>query len=441
MTEDRTGYREYGPLETNGGTSSWPPVEPDMPGNRKKKKKKGRAGVIILSILLILSLLTIPLAGFVCYHVGMAKGTLDIQASAKESGMDNEAVMKKIETMEGLVNDYYLFDVDKDKIEEGIYDGYVSGLGDKYAAYYSPEDYRKLLEEDSGKYQGIGVTVMKDTVTNYVLIEGVFKNTPAEEAGLKKGDYIISVNGKDTQEMSLEEVVSEIKRDDKKTALIKIVREGEEKEYDIKKTTVVIESVNYQMLDGGIGYIEVTQFIENTDEAFVEAVDSLEAQKMKGLIIDLRDNGGGLVDSCVNMVSRIIPKGDMVTYTETKKGQRDEYKSNSDKTVSVPIVILVNENTASASEIFTGCLRDYKLAKSVGVKTYGKGIVQSIIPLGDGSALKFTVSKYYSPNGINIHETGIDPDIKVEMTEDEIKAAREDPAKDTQLQKAIEQFK
>ena len=241
--------------------------------------------------------------------------------------------------------------------------------------------------------------------------------------------------------MTLEEVVSEIKRDDKETALIKIIRDGEEKEYDIRKTDVVIESVNYKMLDNSIGYIEVTQFIENTDEAFIKAVDDLEAQKMKGLIIDLRDNGGGLVDSSVNMVSRIIPKGDMVTYTETKKGQRDEYRSNSDKTVSVPIVILVNENTASASEIFTGCLRDYKLAKTVGVKTYGKGIVQTVLSLGDGSAIKFTISKYYSPNGINIHETGIEPDVKVEMTEEEIKAAKDDPSKDTQLQKAIEQFK
>ena len=441
MSTDRMDNRDYEMPQADGGTASGTPAESDMPGARKKKKKKGRAGVIILSLLLILSLLMIPVGSFLGYQIGLAKGATAIQASARESGVDNDRVMKKLETMEGLVNDMFLFDVDKDKLEEGIYNGFVSGLGDKYAAYYSPENFKKMLEEDSGKYQGIGVTVMKDTVTNYVLIEGIFKNTPAEEAGLEKGDYIISVNGKDTQQMTLEEVVSEIKRDDKETALIKIIRDGEEKEYDIRKTDVVIESVNYKMLDNSIGYIEVTQFIENTDEAFIKAVDDLEAQKMKGLIIDLRDNGGGLVDSSVNMVSRIIPKGDMVTYTETKKGQRDEYRSNSDKTVSVPIVILVNENTASASEIFTGCLRDYKLAKTVGVKTYGKGIVQTVLSLGDGSAIKFTISKYYSPNGINIHETGIEPDVKVEMTEEEIKAAKDDPSKDTQLQKAIEQFK
>jgi len=441
MSADRMDNRDYEMPQADGGTASGTPAESDMPGARKKKKKKGRAGVIILSLLLILSLLMIPVGSFLGYQIGLAKGATAIQASARESGVDNDRVMKKLETMEGLVNDMFLFDVDKDKLEEGIYNGFVSGLGDKYAAYYSPENFKKMLEEDSGKYQGIGVTVMKDTVTNYVLIEGIFKNTPAEEAGLEKGDYIISVNGKDTQQMTLEEVVSEIKRDDKETALIKIIRDGEEKEYDIRKTDVVIESVNYKMLDNSIGYIEVTQFIENTDEAFIKAVDDLEAQKMKGLIIDLRDNGGGLVDSSVNMVSRIIPKGDMVTYTETKKGQRDEYRSNSDKTVSVPIVILVNENTASASEIFTGCLRDYKLAKTVGVKTYGKGIVQTVLSLGDGSAIKFTISKYYSPNGINIHETGIEPDVKVEMTEEEIKAAKDDPSKDTQLQKAIEQFK
>lgn len=436
MTEDNREYYDFRKPEPDGAG-----FREEGPGGPKKRKKKGRIAVVILSILLVLALLTIPLVGFAGYSLGCARGITNIQASARNSGVDNEAIVNKLETMEGLVNEYFLFDVDSDKLQEGIYDGFVSGLGDKYAEYYSSEDYKKLMEEDSGKYQGIGVTVMKDTATSYVLIEGVFKNTPAEEAGLKRGDYIVSVNGRDTQDLTLNEVVSEIKRDDKENAILVINREGKELNFDVKKTTVTIESVDYRMMDNQIGYIEVTQFIENTDEAFIKAVDDLEAQKMKGLIIDLRDNGGGLVDSCVNMVSRFVPEGDMITYTETRKGQRDEYRSNSNATLSLPIVILVNENTASASEIFTGCLRDYKMAKSVGVKTYGKGIVQSVIPLNDGSAIKFTVSKYYSPNGINIHETGIEPDIKVEMTEDEMKAAADDPSKDLQLQKAIEQFK
>ena len=439
MTEDFNTYNDSDYQEADKGYSD--PVLSRQTRQDFRPPKKNRAAVIILSLLLILALVTVPVAGFICYQVGVARGATGIRAAAKTTGVNNDRILQKLQAMEGLVNDYFLFDIDSDKIEEGVYDGFVTGLGDKYAEYYTAEDYKKLLEEDSGKYQGIGVTVMKDTVTNYVLIEGVFKNTPAEEAGLQRGDYIISVNGKDTQEMTLNEVVSEIKRDDKANAVLKINRNGKEMDFDIKKTTVIIESVNSRMLDDGIGYIEVTQFIENTDEAFNEAVDDLEAKKMKGLIIDLRDNGGGLVDSCVNMISRIIPEGDLVTYTETRKGQRDEYKSNSSQVLSVPIVILMNENTASASEIFTGCLRDYKLARSVGVKSYGKGIVQSIIPMTDGSALKFTVSKYYSPNGTNIHETGIEPDVKVEMNEEQVKEARDNPSKDLQLLKAIELLK
>ena len=439
MTEGYKDYNEYSRPGTDQGYSA--PLAPDTGRRPERPGKKGGAGLVVLSVLLLLALIAIPMVGFVCYQIGAARGQTTVRKSASGSGVDNQAIVNKLQIMEGLVNEFFLYDMDSEKVETGIYKGFVSGLDDAYAEYYTASDYKKLMEEDSGKYQGIGVTVMKDTVTNYVKIESIFKNTPAEEAGLKANDYIISVNDKDTQSMTLQEVVSEIRRDDKENAVLVINREGEELTFDIKKTKVVIESVDYKMLDGNIGYIEVTQFLDNTDEAFIEAVDDLEGQKMKGLIIDLRDDGGGLVDSCVNMVSRIIPRGKMVTYTETKSGQRDEYKSNSDKTLSLPMVILINGNTASASEIFTGCLKDYNLAQTVGVKSFGKGIVQSVIPMGDGTALKFTVSKYYSPNGTNIHETGIEPDVKVEMTDEQIEAARDDSSKDLQLNKAIEMLK
>ena len=218
---------------------------------------------------------------------------------------------------------------------------------------------------------------------------------------------------------------------------ISISREEKELEFLVDKANIVIQSVESEMKEGTIGYISVSQFIENTDEQFIEAVDKLEKEGMTGLVLDLRDNGGGLVDSCVNMVSRIIPEGDLIVYTEDKNGGKIEYNSNSDKVLDVPIVILVNEDTASASEIMTGCLKDYGLAEVLGTQTFGKGIVQSIVPFVDGSAMKLTVAKYYTPKGNDIHKVGIEPDIKMEISETEWKAAQKNPEKDTQLKKAI----
>ena len=209
----------------------------------------------------------------------------------------------------------------------------------------------------------------------------------------------------------------------------------------MEKTSVQIESVTYEMKEDNIGYIAVSQFIENTGDKFIDAVDTLEAQGMKSLIIDLRDNGGGFVDVCVDMVSRIIPEDQLIVYTEDKNGKKTEYKSNSEKELNIPIIILVNGNTASASEIMTGCLKDYGVANVVGSQTYGKGIVQNIIGLSDGSAIKLTVAKYYTPNGNDIHKKGIEPDVIVEMEDAQWKEARDDETKDTQLQKAYELLK
>ena len=266
------------------------------------------------------------------------------------------------------------------------------------------------------------------------------KGDPAYNAGIKVGDFILEVNGKDTSTMTLTEVVTEIKGSDD-PVLLKIYRSGDEFEVSVEKSTISINSVSYEMKDDKIGYISVSQFIENTDEQFIDAINDLESQGMKGLIVDLRDNGGGLLDSCVNMVSRIIPENDLVVYTQYKNGERQDYNSNSKDVLKVPMVILTNENTASASEILTGCLKDYGLATVLGEKTYGKGIVQSIIPMGDGSALKLTVSAYYTPKGTSIHKKGIEPDVKVEMTDEEKKAALDSETADKQLQKALELLK
>ena len=390
----------------------------------KKKKKPGRIKKLILTLLVL--------------SVGFSGGLLFAYSGVLSGGSLNYvSVIKKLNMLQEYIDAYYLDDYEQENLESGLLNGFMSGLGDPYSCYYTKEDYQSLTEEDSGEYKGIGITVMQDSLTGEVVIEQVMKDQPAYKAGIESGDVITAVDNEKVEGLRLNEVVHRIKHSKDEKVKISISREEKELEFLVDKANIVIQSVESEMKEGTIGYISVSQFIENTDEQFIEAVDKLEKEGMTGLVLDLRDNGGGLVDSCVNMVSRIIPEGDLIVYTEDKNGGKIEYNSNSDKVLDVPIVILVNEDTASASEIMTGCLKDYGLAEVLGTQTFGKGIVQSIVPFVDGSAMKLTVAKDYTPKGNDIHKVGIEPDIKMEISETEWKAAQKNPEKDTQLKKAI----
>ena len=390
----------------------------------KKKKKPGRIKKLILTLLVL--------------AVGFSGGLLFAYSGVLSGGSLNYvSVIKKLNMLQEYIDAYYLDDYEQENLESGLLNGFMSGLGDPYSCYYTKEDYQSLTEEDSGEYKGIGITVMQDSLTGEGVIEQVMKDQPAYKAGIESGDVITAVDNEKVEGLRLNEVVHRIKHSKDEKVKISISREEKELEFLVDKANIVIQSVESEMKEGTIGYISVSQFIENTDEQFIEAVDKLEKEGMTGLVLDLRDNGGGLVDSCVNMVSRIIPEGDLIVYTEDKNGGKIEYNSNSDKVLDVPIVILVNEDTASASEIMTGCLKDYGLAEVLGTQTFGKGIVQSIVPFVDGSAMKLTVAKYYTPKGNDIHKVGIEPDIKMEISETEWKAAQKNPEKDTQLKKAI----
>ena len=402
------------------------PVEGTISKEKLPHKWRKRIGKCLL-------LLAVLFAGFI--------GGIVFLISGSNSNINNLSILKKLLVLEGCVEQYYLDEVDGEKMETGIYRGYLSGLSDPYSTYYTKEEYDQMMEEDSGEYVGIGITVMKDTTTGYVSIEQVQKDAPAYNAGIQPGDLLIEVDGNDTTTLSLQEAVNLIKKGENKEVLLLVGRGTDTFEVTVEKTSVQIESVTYEMKEDNIGYIAVSQFIENTGDKFIDAIDTLEKQGMKSLIIDLRDNGGGFVDVCVDMVSRIIPEDQLIVYTEDKNGKKTEYKSNSEKELNIPIVILVNGNTASASEIMTGCLKDYGVANVVGSQTYGKGIVQNIIGLSDGSAIKLTVAKYYTPNGNDIHKKGIEPDVIVEMEDAQWKEARDDETKDTQLQKAYELLK
>lgn len=385
-------------------------------------------------LLTVLLVIVIAGGGFIAGQVVL------LTNSSGNLGISNLKVLYKLSWLEAYVDKFFLDDTDEETLENSVYKGFIAGLNDPYAAYYTKEEYEQLMEEDSGEYMGIGVTVRKDTATGYVVVEQINKDGPAYNAGVQTGDMIVSVDGTDTSGISLQETVSAIKKDEQPVVL-SILRNGQAMEITVDKSQIKVESVSWEMKENNIGYISVSQFVENTAEQFDQAVTDLENQGMTGLIIDLRDNGGGLLSSCLDMVSRLIPEGKLIVYTEDKEGKKTEYNSDSDKVVDVPMVVLVNENSASASEIMTGCLKDYGTATIVGEKTYGKGIVQNIFPLQDGSAVKMTVSKYYTPNGNNIHGVGIEPDVTVKMGDKKWAKARKEESKDTQLQKAYEILK
>lgn len=349
----------------------------------------------------------------------------------------------KVDSINELISEYYYFDVEDNYQEEALYDGIVDGLGDPYSQYFSATEYAALMEENDGEYVGIGATVTQDAETKAVYVVKPMKGSPALEAGLQPGDQIIQVDDLVVLDQELDFIVKKIRGEEGSTAKVIIKREGEEEniEFEIPRRVVENITVEYDMLDNKMGYIEVSQFIDNTPKMFKEALEDLKGQGAKSFIIDLRNNPGGLL-TAVNEMCDYFVEGGLIVYTEDKNGNIiDEYKATDGEEINLPTVVLVNENSASASEIFTGCLKDYEKATIVGTTTFGKGIVQSVIPLSDGSAVKLTIAKYFTPDGNDIHEIGIDPDVEIEQPEELIYENDVPYKDDVQLQKAIEVLK
>lgn len=359
-------------------------------------------------ILVLLSALTIA----------QYAGKINVAAGLKwdENGMSKEAVeiKDKAEILSSYINRFYLNDIDYGKMGDIIYKAMVSGLDDKYAAYYTKDEYKDISEKAKGEFCGIGAYISQGKNDNSLKVAGVVKGGPAEKAGIKKGDIIVEVDGENIQGKDSSYAVSKMKGKKGTNVSISVMRKGNKKPitFNIKREVIHDNTVSYKMLDNNIGYISVSAFETVTKKQFKSAVDCLEKKNEKGLIIDLRDNGGGLLDTALDMLDHILPKK-LVVYTKDKNGVAEEYYTKDDKEIKIPIVILVNGNSASASEVFCGALRDYGKAKLLGTKTFGKGIVQSSFAFRDGTGLKFTTSKYYTPKGINIHGTGFEPDIKV----------------------------
>lgn len=363
--------------------------------------------------------------------------TENTSASAAAQVTDQD-ILKKIDKLEGLIDKYYMEKVDKNTMAEGIYKGLLQSLDDPYSVYYTKEEYTALMESSSGVYYGIGATVSSDVKTGVLSIVKPFVGGPAYEAGLLPGDILYKVNEEEVTGKDITEVVGKIKGEEGTTVNVTIVREGEADpiEFTITRRKVEVPTIEYEMLANKIGYIAISEFDEVTAEQFRQALADLEKQGQKGLVIDIRNNPGGLLDTVVDMLDRMLPNG-LIVYTEDKYGNRDEYKSDSKEEFNKPLAILINGNSASASEIFAGAIQDYEKGTIVGTTSFGKGIVQSILPLTDGTAIKVTVSKYYTPKGRNIHKIGISPDVTVELDDALRQKVVIEKKEDNQLQKAI----
>ena len=353
--------------------------------------------------------------------------------------LDDPEVEQKIDEINLYIDLYYYNEIDREKQEEALYDGIMQGLDDPYAGYYTPEEFSELQEDSSGEYVGVGALLTQGT-DKLVTVVRPLKGSPAEEAGLLAEDVIVEVDDKSVEGVELELVVKWIRGEENTTAHLYVYRPSTQEYLDFYITRRVVENytVSSEMLDDQIAYIKVDQFNENTDEEFDEQLEALRKQSAKGVIIDLRDNPGGLVSSVVNMCNSIMSEGVIVSTKDRNGKQTSCYKADNTKSCDLPIVVLVNGNSASASELFSGAMQDTGNATIVGVQTYGKGIVQSVIPLSDGSAIKLTVAKYFTPNENDIHTVGITPDVIVELPDGRENAVNIDRAEDTQLDKAIE---
>lgn len=354
--------------------------------------------------------------------------------------LDSDTVAKINELM-AYIDLYYYEDedVDSDTLRDSLYAGLVDGIGDKYSVYYNEQEYEDLQISTTGEYYGIGAGLTQDPDTMVVTISKVYAGTPSEEAGLLAEDIIASVDGVDATSMEVSDLVQLIRGEEGTTVHLEIVRPstGEELSFDVERANVQLPSVTYEMLNDTVGYIYLEQFEAGTAEQFETAVEELSEQGMQALVLDVRYNPGGMITSVVQILDDILPEGTVV-YTEDKNGNRQDYTSDGKSYFDIPIAVLINGDSASASEILAGAIKDYDYGTLIGTTTFGKGIVQTIFNLEDGDALKLTTAKYFTPNGNYIHGVGIEPDIELEYEYTGDQESDYDKAYDNQIQKAIE---
>ena len=413
-----------------------------QPGQLPQKEKGSGKGLffagLVSGIAVALLAVAIGWAAMEINKIAESRSDVSKVELDEDSALDSNTI-KKLQALEATIEKYFfLHEVTDEELREGIFKGLLASLDDPYSEYYTAEELNSMMEQTQGIYYGIGAYVQLDTSTGLPKISGVIAGSPAEEAKLRADDLIYEVDGTSTYGLSLTEAVALIKGPEGTTVDITLIREGESDYMTLTLTRRKVESptVEFSMLEDDMAYIRVTEFDDVTVDQFAEALAMARGSNAGGIILDLRGNPGGNLMAVVDMCNMILPEG-MIVYTEDKYGNRSEYKSDGKHELELPLVVLVDMNSASAAEIMAGAIKDYGIGTLVGTTTFGKGIVQQIMsPFRDGSAIKLTISAYYTPNGNNIHGIGIVPDVVCEFDGTAYYGSEDHP--DNQLEKAKE---
>lgn len=388
----------------------------------------------MIMLVVLTMLITFLLTTVVMYKFVQTNGETKYIISAG----DNSGLSAELNQFHKVIEKYFLGDINEDKLTEGAKKGYIEGLGDEYTEYITKEEWEKFETNTMGNYVGIGIYLSKNTTTNQIIIIAPIKGSPADRAGIKPGDIILKVDEIEYSGEDLTVASNKIKGEAGTKVKLQIKREDQIMDLEIERTEVKLTHVESKVYENQIGYISIPSFDEDTSEEFKSKLEQLKKQNITSLILDLRNNGGGIVQEATKIAETMLQKDQLILTTADKNDNRKEYKvTTNEPMIQVPIVVLTNEYTASASEILAGALKDHQVAKVVGTKTYGKGVIQEVFKLTDGSAIKMTVEEYYTPNNQKINKVGITPDEVVELPEDLQEQLTIPEAQDTQLQKAI----
>lgn len=420
------------------------PMGAQMERTTSTKKGSFVGGVIVGMTIALLIVCAVFLGTRLQQYIELRNNPTAALAKQLEFAEDSAIspiLVNKLQNLEATVKEkFYLNEVSEEEFAEGIYSGLMMALEDPYSEYYTAEELNEIMSQTEGIYYGIGAYVSMDELTNLPKVSGVIEGAPAEAAQLRANDIIYEVDGESTYGLSLNEVVAMIKGEEGTEVVLTLIRDGENDYLEVPVTRAKVESptVNFEMLDETMAYIQIVEFDDVTVDQFAEALAMANGSGMEGLILDLRANPGGSLNAVVDIAQMLLPKG-LVVYTEDKQGKRVEYSCDGKREFQLPMVVLVDMNSASAAEILAGAIQDYGIGTLVGTTTFGKGIVQQIVPFTDGSAIKLTISSYFTPNGRNIHEVGIEPDVICEF-DGEAYYNSENPV-DNQLEKAKEILK
>ena len=402
----------------------------------EEKKRFKIYKVVMLVILVAFITFLLTTIGMYQYFTKSGSGQKIISTSS-----ENQDIASELSKYKKIIDKYFLGNVDEEKLKEGAIKGYIEGLDDQYTEYISKEDMKDYLEDTTGNFVGIGIYMTKDTNANKIMVLSPIKGSPAEKAGILPGDYIISVDGVTYTADDMSVAANKIKGEVGSSVKIEILRNSETKTFEIKRENIKVNPVEGKVLENNIGYIEFSSFDEGTADDFKAEYEELAKKGIKSLVIDLRNNGGGIVSEALQIADYILDKDDVVLYEVDKNNKEEIEKSENAPIINMPIVLLTNGNTASSSEILAGALKDHGKAKIVGTKTYGKGVIQQLLTLPDGSGLKITSEEYLTPNKTKINKIGIEPDEKVELPDSVKNVLTVEQKDDTQLQKAIEILK